>query len=143
MAPLILEIVTRGLHHYQPLEKTETTIGRALDNDVILSDPTVAPYHARIVRHDDGALEIINLAEVNPTRVGRRRVDSLVTPKLPVMLEIGRVQVRQLARWPATIAAVTCSPTLTGRYCWCLPAWRSAASIFTRAPITASSGVTC
>ena len=98
MAPLILEIVTRGLHHYQPLEKTETTIGRALDNDVILSDPTVAPYHARIVRHDDGALEIINLAEVNPTRVGRRRVDSLVTPKLPVSLEIGRVQIQILSR---------------------------------------------
>jgi len=98
MASLILEIVTRGLHHYQPLDKPETTIGRALDNDVILSDPTVAPYHARIVRHEDGALEIINLAEVNPTRVGRRRVDSLVIPKLPVALEIGRVQIHILDR---------------------------------------------
>jgi small neutral amino acid transporter SnatA (MarC family) len=98
MASLILEIVTRGLHRYQPLEKTVTTVGRALDNDVILSDPTVAPYHARIVRHDDDALEIINLAEVNPTRVGRRRVDSLVIPKLPVTLEVGRVQLQVLNR---------------------------------------------
>jgi len=98
MASLILEIVTRGLHQYQSLEKPVTTIGRALDNDVILSDPTVAPYHTRIVRHDDGRIEIVNLAEVNPTRVGRRRIDSLVTPDLPVTLEIGRVQVQILKR---------------------------------------------
>ncbi len=98
MASLILEIDTRGLHHYQPIENRVTTIGRALDNDVILSDPTVAPYHARIICHDDGQLEIVNLAEINPTRIGQRRVNSLVTSTLPVTLEIGRVQLQLLAR---------------------------------------------
>ena len=98
MASLILEIGTRGLHRYQDLDKPVTTIGRAFDNDVILSDPTVAPYHARIVRHDDGRLEIVNLAEVNPVRVGRKRIDSLLTAELPVELEIGRVQLQVLSR---------------------------------------------
>ena len=98
MASLILEIGTRGLHHYQALEKTVTTIGRALDNDVILSDPTVAPYHAKIIRHDDGGVEIVNLAEINPTRIDQRRMDALVTSTLPVELEMGRVQLRLLDR---------------------------------------------
>ena len=98
MASLILEIGNRGLHHYQPIENRVTTIGRALDNDVILSDPTVAPHHAQIIRHDDGHLEIVNLAEVNQTRVDRRRVDRLVTSTLPLALEIGRVQMQLLSR---------------------------------------------
>ncbi|HKJ53055.1 MAG TPA: FHA domain-containing protein [Gammaproteobacteria bacterium] len=98
MASLILEIGSRGLHHYQPLDNRVTTIGRALDNDVILSDPTVAPHHAQIIRHDDDRLEIVNLAEVNQTRVDRRRVDRLVTSTLPLALEIGRVQLQLLSR---------------------------------------------
>lgn len=98
MASLILEIGTRGLHRYRPLENGVTTIGRALDNDLILSDPTVAPYHARIVQHEDGRLEIVNLAEVNPTRVAQRRIETLVTSTIPVTLEIGRVQIQILAR---------------------------------------------
>lgn len=98
MASLILEIGSHGLHHYQPIENRATTIGRALDNDVILSDPTVAPHHAKIIRHDDGRVEIVNLAEVNPTRIDRRRADSLVTSTLPVALEVGRVQLRLLWR---------------------------------------------
>lgn len=98
MASLILEIGTRGLHHYQPIENRVATIGRALDNDVILSDPTVAPYHAKIIRHDDGSVEIVNLAEINPTRIDRRRMDALITSTLPVALEIGRVQLRLLWR---------------------------------------------
>ncbi|MGD2173428.1 MAG: FHA domain-containing protein [Gammaproteobacteria bacterium] len=98
MASLILEIDSRGLHHYQPIENRVTTIGRALDNDVILSDPTVAPHHAQIIRHDDDHLEIVNLAEVNQTRVDRRRVDRLVTSTLPLALEIGRVRLQILSR---------------------------------------------
>ena len=51
MEALILEINTRGLHRYQQIEREVTTIGRALDNDIILSDPTVAPHHLKIIHH--------------------------------------------------------------------------------------------
>ncbi len=98
MAALILEITTRGLHRYEALDREVTSIGRALDNDIILSDPTVAPHHLRIIRHADDSVEIVNLAEINPTRINRRKSPSLTTRSLPVRLEIGRVQALLLSR---------------------------------------------
>jgi len=96
MEALMLEISTRGLHRYQAIDREVTTIGRALDNDIILSDPTVAPHHLKIIRYGDNSIEFVNLTEVNPTRIDNRRVASLVTEKLPVILDIGRVRVQLL-----------------------------------------------
>lgn len=96
MEPLILEIATRGLCRYHPVDADVTCIGRALDNDVILSDPTVAAHHLKIIRHHDNSLELVNLAEVNPTRLGRKQIDTLVTGELPLSLELGRVKIRVL-----------------------------------------------
>jgi len=98
MEALILEISTRGLHRYEPIDGEVTTIGRALDNDIILSDPTVAPHHLKIIRNGENSLQLVNLTEVNPTRVDKRQVDSLVTDKLPLNIEIGRVQAQLLPR---------------------------------------------
>jgi len=95
---LILEISTRGLHRYQQIDREVTTIGRALDNDIILSDPTVAPHHLKIIRHADSKLELVNLSEINPTRVNNQRLSSVVTEKLPLKLEIGRVHAQLLPR---------------------------------------------
>ena len=98
MEALILEISTRGLHRYEQINGEVTTIGRALDNDIILSDPTVAPHHLKIIRGADNSLELVNLTEVNPTRIDKQQVDSLVTRKLPLNIEIGRVQAQLLPR---------------------------------------------
>lgn len=98
MAPLILEISTRGLHRYETIEQEVTSIGRAFDNDIILSDPTVAPHHLKIIRYGDNSVEIVNLTEVNPTRIDGQRPESLVTERLPVTLEIGRVHAQLLAQ---------------------------------------------
>ena len=83
MAALILEINTRGLHQFRQIENEVTTIGRALDNDIILSDPTIAPHHLKIIRYPEGSIELVNLSEVNPVRIGRQRLDSMVTEQLP------------------------------------------------------------
>jgi len=93
---LILEITTRGLHRYQQIEREVTTIGRALDNDIILSDPTVAPHHLKIIRYGDSSIELVNLAEVNPTLINHQRLQSLITEKLPLKLEIGRIHAQLL-----------------------------------------------
>ncbi len=103
MAALILEVVTRGLHRYFPLDGEVTTIGRALDNDIILSDPTVAPHHLKIIRYGDDSIELVNLSDVNPTQVGQRRVDSLVATELPLQIELGRVHA-QLRRRDQAVA---------------------------------------
>ncbi len=98
MDALILEISTRGLHRYEALEGEVTTVGRALDNDIILSDPTVAPHHLQIRHGADGAVELVNLAEVNPTRIDANVINAQTIGQLPVELEIGRVRARLLAR---------------------------------------------
>jgi len=96
--PLIFEINTRGLHRYEQIDREVTTIGRALDNDIILSDPTVAPHHLKIIRHGDSSIELVNLTEVNPTRINNQRLASVVTEKLPLTLEIGRIHAQLLPR---------------------------------------------
>lgn len=93
---MILEINTRGLHRYHKIEREVTTLGRAFDNDIILSDPTVAPHHLKIIRYGDNSIELVNLAEVNQTRVDNKQLDSLVTETLPLDLELGRVRAQLL-----------------------------------------------
>jgi RsiW-degrading membrane proteinase PrsW (M82 family) len=62
-----------GLVHV--LTQRETTIGRALNNDVILMDPTVSREHARLMLDHDG-WHIINLTARNIVRVNGRPVPS-------------------------------------------------------------------
>jgi len=98
MDSVILEINARGLHRYEPIQPGITRIGRALDNDIILSDPTVAPHHLKIICHADQSIELINLAAVNPTRVDDQPIDSQTFRGLPVQIAVGRVQARLLPR---------------------------------------------
>jgi RsiW-degrading membrane proteinase PrsW (M82 family) len=53
------------------LTRNETTIGRALNNDILLMDPTVSREHARLVRDEHG-WRIFNLTEQNTVRVNGR-----------------------------------------------------------------------
>ncbi|MFV2033188.1 MAG: FHA domain-containing protein [Gammaproteobacteria bacterium] len=98
MEPLILEILGSGLHRYHLLDRPEVRIGRALDNDIILSDATVAPHHIIITHDDSGKVELRNLSEVNPARFDGKAEDSLSTENLPINLELGRVSARILSR---------------------------------------------
>jgi RsiW-degrading membrane proteinase PrsW (M82 family) len=55
------------------LTRRETTIGRALSNDIILMDPTVSREHARLVLDEHG-WHIMNLTEHNIVRVNGQSV---------------------------------------------------------------------
>jgi hypothetical protein len=116
MDSLILEISARGLDRYEPVKFGTTTIGRALDNDIILSDPTVAPHHLKIVQHSDQSIELTNLAEINPTQVDRQPIDTSVIGTLPVTIEIGRVQLRLLARDHAVAATRPLAASRSNRH---------------------------
>jgi hypothetical protein len=98
MDALILEINTGGLNHYYPINSETTTIGRALDNDIILSDPTVAAHHLEIIRCAENSLKLVNQAEINPARVNGQQLDSTVTDQLPLSLTLGRIHARILSR---------------------------------------------
>ena len=62
-----------GLVHV--LTQRATSIGRALDNDIVLIDPTVSREHARLVLDHDG-WHIINLTARNIVRVNGQPVQS-------------------------------------------------------------------
>ena len=98
MEPLILEIKNRGLHRYHILDNSETSIGRALDNDVILSDPTVEPYHLKVLRDDEGSIELQNLASVNPAKFNNGKEDKFTSATLPIEFTLGRLSARILSR---------------------------------------------
>lgn len=91
---LILEIHTHGLHRYHVIDKPLTRIGRAFDNDIILSEPTVAPYHLEIIRCDEGKIELNNLSSVNPAHFNGVAVKSLVTESIPIDIKLGRIMAR-------------------------------------------------
>ena len=47
------------------IDAAEARIGRAFDNDVVVNDPYVAPYHLRVHRGEDGVLVAEDLATLN------------------------------------------------------------------------------
>lgn len=97
MAALIIELPGRGGSQFHKIEKAVTRVGRALDNDIILSDPSVSPYHFTICRNPDGAYELHSLADENGLRIGRRKVEEpLALSRLPLAFDAGRTAVRIL-----------------------------------------------
>lgn len=74
------------------------TIGRALDNDLLLGDPHVAPHHARLVAGETGlALEVLD--SDNGVRCGRKLLrrgerEALPAEGQPVELGLGRTRLR-------------------------------------------------
>lgn len=60
-------------HQYRKLCGERLTIGRAWDNDLILSDPTVDPHHAVIEKDAEGRLHITDLGTLNGTSLYRRQ----------------------------------------------------------------------
>lgn len=98
MATVILEVQARGLHQYHRLEQFPVHIGRAFDNDIILSDHTVSPHHLRLERDAAGQLVVYNLSSENGTRLNRQRLGQQGVPApLPSELQLGNRRLRLLS----------------------------------------------
>ena len=95
MATLILELAQKGLYHYHKIDKPTVRIGRAFDNDIILSDITISPHHAIIEQADNGQIILRNLSDENPLKVNSCEIEnSIELEAYPVKLEIGRLHAR-------------------------------------------------
>jgi hypothetical protein len=73
------------------------SLGRALDNDVVLDDPSAAAHHAQLQLLDDGQVQLQVLDTVNGVMHGRRRLaagESLVLPAGGAALQIGSTRLR-------------------------------------------------
>ena len=55
------------------IRKSSTTVGRALDNDVVLEAGDVSRHHARL-EYGGGELRLVDLGSTNGSRVNGRRV---------------------------------------------------------------------
>lgn len=98
MATIILEVQRRGLNQYHRLEQFPVTIGRAFDNDIILSDNSVSPHHLRIEQDAEGKLTLHNLSEENGTLMNRHRLGQQpVLMPVPSKLVVGHRKLRLLS----------------------------------------------
>lgn len=94
---LLVEIQLRPLNQYHPIHKFPVRIGRALDNDIILSDPTVSAHHVEIDQAEQGLI-VRNLSKENGTRLnGKALQETQVDLSKPINLRIGNRRARLLA----------------------------------------------
>ena len=92
------------------------TLGRALDNDVVLDDPHVAAHHATLSPDDQGSLvldvgDTVNGVEVDGRRHGARAQVAL--PAGGAKLQLGGLQLR--LRLPAEVLAAERPLPVLGR----------------------------
>lgn len=73
------------------------TLGRALDNDVVLDDPHVAAHHATLAPDAQGRLQLVVGDSINGVTVGRTRHSAgaqLLLPPEGTDLQLGTVRLR-------------------------------------------------
>lgn len=72
---LIFEIIDESgrRHQYRKLCGEWLTVGRAWDNDLVLTDPAVNPHHAVIEMDDNNQLTITDLDSLNGTNIRRKQ----------------------------------------------------------------------
>ena len=59
----------------------EITIGRLLDNNIVIDNPKVGRHHAKIVMDGSGVFTILDLQSTNGTYVNGRKVKGMQTIK--------------------------------------------------------------
>lgn len=93
MVRLVFADVQRGS---EPREctRSRTTVGRAVDNDVILADPSVSAYHCEVLVHG-GEVIVRDLGSSNGTMVNGVRLSNGQAPvRNGAVLQFGIVEVR-------------------------------------------------
>ncbi len=97
MAEVILETLSRGHRQHYKITHFPTTIGRAFDNDIILSDLSVSPHHLEI-NQDENGYTLRNISEENGTLLNKQKMDNLTTAiELPTLIQLGDLQARILS----------------------------------------------
>jgi len=96
---LLVPMTGRTWHLREGLNR----IGRGLDNDVVLSDPTTSRHHARLFV-DGGSIYIEDLRSMNGTYVGGERVKSSII-LLDAVFKLGALEL--VVRKPSALECPT------------------------------------
>ena len=75
MAKIEIEIQANEKDELVGFEQDSITIGRGLGNDILIEDPQVSRYHARLV-FEEGSLVLYDLRSRNGTRVNSEKISS-------------------------------------------------------------------
>lgn len=101
VARALLEVIDRDGHVRQvwSIHAWPARIGRALDNDVVLTDPHVAAYHFSLDESGDGGLvlatgDTVNGVMLGTTRITRGARAALARDAAAIDLGIGRTRLR-------------------------------------------------
>ena len=95
MEQIILEIQANGLNQYHHIDEFPVTIGRAYDNDIILSDRSISAHHVIIECSEQGKLVFHNLSNENGTILNSKKLDNCPTKGgIPSVLNLGHIQLR-------------------------------------------------
>jgi hypothetical protein len=78
-------VVLRKRSQSETQELSRVTIGRAKDNDIVLSHPTISKLHAWFEVEEDGAHWVTDKGSRNGTRINGQRI----APDCPAVLEPG------------------------------------------------------
>jgi pSer/pThr/pTyr-binding forkhead associated (FHA) protein len=70
--PKLQFVLPDGTETRYSLEGATCKIGRAPDNDIVLSDPRVSSYHLVLTRSGSGGFIAHDLGATNPTRINGR-----------------------------------------------------------------------
>ena len=94
---LIIEITgdtrKKRLETFSDLETGLLSVGRARDNDIILDDPYVDPYHGQIILGDTGAWSYQDLGSENGSAHGKESVTHCALASADV-LTLGKTQLQ-------------------------------------------------
>ena len=108
-APARLALIELQGRDERPLRAVDVlrwplTLGRALDNDIVLDDPHAAPYHARLQADGQGRVTLFALKSLNGVSVDGRRVnDEQTLPAGGAVLQLGASRLR--LRLPGEVLA--------------------------------------
>jgi pSer/pThr/pTyr-binding forkhead associated (FHA) protein len=93
-SPRLLVVINNDVHQEVVLDRQELTIGRAEDNDLVLSDAAVSAHHARIAKVQSAFyledLGSTNGTFVNETRIDERALDDLDQIRIGAQLLVFR-----------------------------------------------------
>lgn len=98
------------------LDRDTVTIGRALDNEVVLDDEQVSRHHANIRRQGDQFV-LTDLASANGTFVNRVRITEPHVLRSGEMIQVGAtvLELRSTAAAAATVISPPSEQTVVGR----------------------------
>ena len=92
--PRVLRVLNgAGQDREFTIRRATTTIGRALDNDLVLESTDVSRHHARI-EYRDGRYQIADLGSTNGTKVNGRPVHGSASLSDGDEIEFGSLQLR-------------------------------------------------